>query len=192
MIRGLLQGGLIPPGTLELSISHTTRRPRQGEQDGLDYHFVDRNTFEKMVDEEQFLEWADVFGNLYGTSKQAVLPRLESGVDVLLEIDVQGAEQVMERFPAACGIFLLPPSYEELERRLRYRGLDEPRVITRRLAVSASEIRRYEAYGYVIVNRDAAYASRALAAVILEKRYLLASQREEVLAILRDFPDAGE
>lgn len=188
VIRLLLDGELVPPGSLELSVSHTTRAPRRGEQDGREYHFVDRQTFEAMAQEDQFLEWAEVFGNLYGTSRRAVEPRLDRGVDVLLEIDVEGARQVMERFSEACGIFLLPPSFSELERRLRHRALDTPQVIARRLAVSTWEIRRYESYDYVIVNRDAARAAGALAAVILEKRHRLVNQRGEVLEILQGFP----
>ncbi|MCH9647977.1 MAG: guanylate kinase [Deltaproteobacteria bacterium] len=188
VIRHLLEQDLVPAGSLELSVSHTTRLPRKGEQNGREYHFVDRADFQEMVRDDQFLEWAEVFGNLYGTSRRAVEPRLREGIDVLLEIDVEGARQVLERFPEACGVFLLPPSYQELERRLRHRALDSPQVIDRRLAVSSWEIRRYESYDYVIVNRDAAYAAQALAAAILEKRHRLSSQRDEVLEILRGFP----
>lgn len=192
VIRGLFEQGWVPAGSLELSVSHTTRQPRKGEQNGREYHFVDCESFQAMIRDEQFLEWAEVFGNLYGTSRLAVEPRLEQGIDILLEIDVEGARQVLERFPRACGVFLLPPSYQELERRLRHRALDSPQVIDRRLAVSSWEIRRYESYHYVIVNRDAAYAAQALAAIILDKRHRLNSQRDEVLEILRGFPAEDE
>jgi len=156
--------------------------------DGRDYHFVDVPTFEAMVARGELLEWARVHGNLYGTSRGAVLPLLESGVDMLLEIDVQGADQVLASHSQAFGVFLLPPSYEELERRLRGRGLDDREVIARRLAVSAWEIRRYVNYDYVIINRDAERAARALASVILEKRHRLERRRDDVEEILSQFP----
>ena len=188
VIRALLGGGLVPAETLRFSVSHTTRAPRKGEVDGRDYHFVDVPAFEAMVEGGELLEWARVHGNLYGTSRGAVLPHLEAGLDMLLEIDVQGADQVLASLPQAFGVFLLPPSYEELERRLRGRGLDDADVIARRLAVSAWEIRRYVNYDYVIINRDAERAARALASVIIEKRYRLARRRKDVEEILSHFP----
>ena len=189
VIRELLGQEMVPAETLEFSVSHTTRRPRRGETDGEDYHFVREPEFLEMVEREEFLEWAKVHGNLYGTSKGAVEPSLARGVDVLLEIDVQGAEQVLERTREAFGVFLVPPSYAELERRLTGRGLDEAPVIARRLAVSAWEIKRYVNYDYVIINRDAALAARALAAIILEKRFQRERCADAIAAILADFPD---
>lgn len=190
VIRELLGQAMVPPEALRFSVSHTTRSPRRGEADGKDYHFVGVPHFEAMVEKGEFLEWARVHGNLYGTSRGAVEPFLDRGVDMLLEIDVQGAEQVMERAIGAFGVFLVPPSYGELERRLKGRGLDEPAVVARRLAVSAWEIKRYVKYDYVIINRDAALAARALAAIILEKRFRRPWRSDEVEAILAGFPAA--
>jgi guanylate kinase len=186
----LIQGLLGRPealGRLEFSVSHTTRRPRQGEQDGREYHFVSRKGFEEMAGMGRFLEWAEVHGNLYGTSREEVDPRLEAGVDVLLDIDVQGAEQVLEQRPDAQSVFVLPPSYADLERRLRGRALDGDADIARRLAVSLSEIKRYPRYQYVIINRDAALASEALAAIILEKRCRRERMLDRVGEVVADF-----
>jgi guanylate kinase len=189
LIQSLVEGGFADFGGLAFSVSHTTRRPRQGEIDGRDYHFVDRATFEAMVEADAFLEWAKVHDNFYGTSREEVFPRLERGIDVLLDIDVQGADQVIARCPEAHGIFVLPPSYEVLERRLRSRGLDDERTIARRLAVSLAEIERYDRYHYVIINDDARRASEVLAAIILEKRHRRERMQSRVQEILRDFQD---
>jgi guanylate kinase len=169
------------------SISYTTRPPRAGEVDGSDYHFVSRERFEAMVAADGFLEWAEVYGNLYGTSRHAVFGQLAASVDVVLDIDVQGAEQVMSRYPEAVSIFVLPPSYAALRERLVRRGLDDPAVIERRLSVSWSEIQRYERYRYVIVNDDVDRASWALAAIVLEKRQRLERMQEQVQAVLASF-----
>jgi len=177
-------------GRLEFSVSHTTRAPRLGEQDGREYHFVSRPAFEAMNEQARFLEWAVVHGNLYGTSNDEVEPRLERGIDVLLDIDVQGAEQVLRRRPDAQSIFILPPSYADLERRLRGRALDGAADIARRLEVSLSEIRRYPSYRYVIINRDAALASEALAAIVLEKRCRRERMEEGVGEVVADFERA--
>jgi guanylate kinase len=189
LIQALVAGGFADLGGLAFSVSHTTRQPRQGEADGRDYHFVDRATFEAMVEADAFLEWAKVHDNFYGTSRGEVFPRLERGIDVLLDIDVQGAEQVIARCPEAHGIFVLPPSYEDLERRLRRRALDDERTIARRLAVSLAEIKRYDRYHYVIINDDARRASEVLAAIILEKRHRRERMQSKVQEILRDFQD---
>ncbi|RUM88612.1 MAG: guanylate kinase, partial [Thermovibrio sp.] len=127
---------------LEFSVSYTTRPPRPGEVDGRDYHFVDRKTFERMIEEGDFLEWAEVYGNLYGTSRTQVLKALNEGKDVILDIDTQGALQVKKNFPEAVLIFILPPSLKELERRLRNRGTDDEETIERRLKTAREEIRR--------------------------------------------------
>lgn len=177
-------------GRLEFSVSHTTRSPRLGERDGREYHFVTPADFQTMVEEDRFLEWARVHGNLYGTSRDEVDPRLERGVDVLLDIDVQGAEQVLARRPDSQSIFVLPPSYADLERRLRGRNLDGAADITRRLDVSLSEIKRYPNYRYVIINRDAALASEALAAIILEKRSRRERMDSSVSEVVADFERA--
>jgi len=178
-------------GGLAFSVSHTTRSPRQGEADGEDYHFVAHSTFQAMIAEDRFLEWAEVHGNFYGTSYDEVMPRVENGTDVLLDIDVQGAERVMARYPRAHSIFIMPPSYEALEERLHGRGLDRPEQIARRLAVSIGEISRYDRYHYVIINDDADRACEALAAIILEKRHRQERMLGRVQEILRNFPDRG-
>jgi guanylate kinase len=191
LIRSLLTGGLAGFGGLAFSVSHTTRKPRPGEGDGRDYHFVDHPRFQEMIARDLFLEWAEVHNNYYGTSLDEVMPRLEGGIDVLMDIDVQGAERVLARYPLAHSIFIMPPSYEDLSRRLQLRGLDEPQDIARRLAVSLWEIRRYDGYQYVIINDDANQASEVLAAIILEKRHRRERMRGRVEEILSNFQDRG-
>lgn len=171
VIHRLLREALPGRDGLAFSVSHTTRRPRGNEEDGRDYHFIGRELFEQMIAEDRFLEWAEYTGNYYGTSYDEVTPRLEAGVDVILEIDVQGAERVKGRMPEAHTVFLMPPSYDELERRLVGRSLEDAETRVRRLAVSLWELRRYESYDYVIINDDLERASRVLAAIILEKRH---------------------
>jgi guanylate kinase len=187
LIQSLLNGGFARFGGIEFSVSHTTRHPRQGEVDGTDYHFVDHATFLDMIAADRFLEWAQVHDNFYGTSREEVAPRLEKGIDVLLDIDVQGAEQVLARIPEAHSIFVMPPSFAALKQRLHGRGLDEEGRIARRLAVSLSEVERYERYGYVIINDDASRASEALAAIILEKRHRRERMLSRIQEILEDF-----
>jgi guanylate kinase len=191
LIQSLLKGGLSGFGGVAFSVSHTTRKPRQGETDGKDYHFVSHETFRTMIAEDRFLEWAEVHNNYYGTSYAEVMPRLEAGIDVLLDIDVQGAERVLARYPQAHSIFIMPPSYEALEARLNRRGLDNPEQIARRLTVSLWEIKRYDRYHYVIINDDASRAGEALAAIILEKRHRQERMLGRVQEILRNFPDRG-
>jgi guanylate kinase len=191
LIQSLLNGGFARFGGIEFSVSHTTRTPRQGEVDGADYHFIDHATFLDMITAESFLEWAHVHDHYYGTSRDEVTPRLERGVDVLLDIDVQGAEQVLARMPEAHSIFVMPPGFAALKERLERRGLDDGERIARRLAVSLSEIERYERYGYVIINDDAARASEALAAIILEKRHRRERMLDRIQQILEDFQDRG-
>ena len=192
LIQSLLAGGFAEHhGGLAFSVSHTTRKPRQGEVNGRDYHFVDHATFLGMIEADAFLEWAKVHDNYYGTSRGEVFPRLAEGIDVLLDIDVQGAEQVVTRCPEAHSIFVLPPSYEDLERRLRRRALDDDGAISRRLAVSIQETERYDRYHYVIINDDARRASEALAAIIIEKRHRRVRMQPRIQEILRDFQDRG-
>lgn len=191
LIRGLLAGGLAGFGGLAISVSHTTRRPRPGEVDGVDYHFVDKSTFQSMIAGDLFLEWAEVHNNYYGTSFAEVMPRLEQGIDVVMDIDVQGAERVLARYSEAHSIFIIPPSYEALEERLRGRGLDDPQAIAGRLAVGTWEIRRWERYDYAIVNSDAQQAGEVLAAIILEKRHRREHMRGRVEEILKTFQDRG-
>ncbi len=137
---------------MEFSVSYTTRKPRNGEINGRDYWFVDRETFEKMIEEGDFLEWAEVYGHLYGTSKSQVIKALSEGKDVLLDIDTQGALNVKKNFPEAVLIFILPPSLRELKRRLESRGTDDEETIKKRLKIAREEIRRAPLYDYVVVN----------------------------------------
>jgi guanylate kinase len=174
----LVNAVLAEDPTLVLSVSHTTRAPRAGEADGREYHFVDRATFQRMIDAAQFLESAEVHGNLYGTSQAAVQGVRESGRDVLLEIDWQGAQQVRRIFPDAVGIFILPPSMAELERRLRGRGQDGEDTIARRLAAAADEVSHVAEFDYVIINNHFEEAKRDLAAVVRACRVRLAIQAE--------------
>lgn len=191
LIRNLLEGGSRAAGNLHFSVSHTTRAPRGNECDGEDYHFVDRDRFRKMISRDEFLEWAEVHNNYYGTSNREVMPRLERGVDVLMDIDVQGAERVMAEHPEAHGIFIMPPSYEALRQRLHRRGLDDEEEIERRLAVSLWEIRRYTRYRYVIVNRDAEQASEALAAIVQARRQQTDRLRPEIDRVVASFEEQG-
>ena len=172
---------------LEHSVSHTTRRAREGEVDGRDYHFVDRQTFEAMIGEDAFLEWAEYNHNLYGTSAHEVESRLDRGVDVLLDSEVVGTERLLERCPEAHAIVILPPSYGALEKRLTERGLDGATAVNERLALSLWEIERYGLYHYAIINDDLDRASQALAAIILEKRHRVARQEKSVQTVLKDF-----
>ncbi len=172
---------------LEHSISHTTRAPRRGEVDGVSYHFVDRSRFETMVENGEFLEWAEYNGELYGTSRAEVESRLERGADVLLDIEIVGTEKLLARCPDAHAIFVMPPDYRTLERRLTSRGLDQAGSMADRLELSLWEIERYRIYDYVIINDDLDRASKALEAIILEKRQRIGRQEERVAAILEDF-----
>src|SRR5262245_33335321 len=137
---------------LARSRSYTSRPARAGEQDGVDYNFVSREAFERLVHGQEFLEWADVFGNLYGTRRQDVEALLASGVDVVLVIDVQGARQVRERATGAVSIFVLPPSFQILEQRLRERSQDPEPAIERRLATARTEVSAVDEYDYVVIN----------------------------------------
>lgn len=162
---------------IEKSVSFTTRSPRPGEADGKDYHFVDVDRFARMRDDGEFLEWAEVHGNFYGTSRQWLESRMQAGRDVLLEIDWQGAQQVRARFPKAVGIFILPPSVEELERRLTARGQDSLEVIRRRVLGARDEMRHVGEFDYVIINRELKTACADLAAVVRACRLTLKTQR---------------
>jgi guanylate kinase len=157
------------PG-IALSISHTTRPPRPNDRDGEHYHFVNRGVFEHMVADNAFLEHADVFGNLYGTSRSAVEPLLAQGRDVLLEIDWQGARQVRKAMPGCVSVFILPPSRAELERRLRTRASDDAATIARRLAESREEVAHVGDFDYIVVNDQFADALADLRAIVSGQR----------------------
>jgi len=167
---------------LSFSVSHTSRNPRPGEIEGEHYFFVNECVFESMIEEGDFLEWAHVYGNYYGTGRPFVEQQLERGQDVLLDIDVQGASKVRERVPEAISVFVFPPSYQELEQRLRSRGLDDPAVIEARLEIARNEIREYSQYDYMIVNDDIEESVNELQSIVLAARCL----REKVEARVRD------
>jgi guanylate kinase len=174
---------------IRFSVSHTTRPSRPEERDGREYHFVDRGEFEAMIAAGRFLEWARVFGrHLYGTSREAVEEQLAAGWDVLLDIEVQGARQVLERWPEAVSIFVLPPSFEALEERLRGRAADGEGEIARRLRTARDEVRQCHRYEYVILNDDVDRACRALAAVFLARRHRRERMGGRIDRILDGFP----
>jgi len=163
--------------SVHLSVSFTTRGPRPGELDGREYHFVDVATFRAMLARGDFLEWAEVHGNFYGTSGAWIADQLNAGHDVLLEIDWQGAQQVRAAFPDAIGVFILPPSMEELTRRLTGRGTDSAEVIERRLAAAQAEMRHVGEFDYVIINDSLEQALNDLSAVVRASRLNLNAQR---------------
>ena len=162
---------------VQLSISYTTRSPRPGEQNGREYHFVDAAEFRAMRERGDFLEWAEVHGNFYGTSRVWLARQMEAGRDVLLEIDWQGAQQVRKQFPEAVGIFILPPSLAELEHRLRGRGTDSEEVIARRLTAAVGEMRHVDEFDFAIINNDLDMALKDLAAAVHAARLRCARQR---------------
>jgi guanylate kinase len=172
----LVNAAIAEDARLVLSISYTTRAPRPGEQNGREYHFVDRTTFVRMVEASEFLESAEVHGNLYATSQTQIAVALQSGRDVVLEIDWQGAEQVRRAFPDAVGIFILPPSMDELRRRLVSRGQDPEPVIQQRLAAAADEISHAAEFDYAIINNNFDEAKRDFAAVVRAARLRLSRQ----------------
>lgn len=157
-------------GGITVSVSHTTRAPRPGEQDGVDYHFTDRERFEALVTAGEFVEHARVFDNYYGTCRATLVERLEAGEDVILEIDWQGARQVFEAFPQAVKVFILPPSREALFQRLQGRGQDSGETIRRRMADAVSEMRHYDEYHYLVFNNDFEAALAELEALFRAQR----------------------
>lgn len=159
------------------SVSYTTRPPRPAERDGHDYHFIDIQTFLAMREHGDFLEWAEVHGNFYGTSRTWLLDEMRTGRDTLLEIDWQGAQQVRALMPAAVGIFILPPSVAELERRLRARGQDSEEVIQRRVAAALGEMRHVDEFDFVIINNNLQEALVDLAAAVRAARLKFPQQR---------------
>ncbi len=174
---------------LALSVSFTTRPPRSGEVDGREYHFVDGKTFEKMLGRGEFLESAEVHGNRYGTSRKWIGESRAKGLDVVLEIDWQGARQVRKAFPDAVSIFILPPVpvLPELERRLRARGQDTEEAIQRRLHDAREEISHVGEFDYVIINKEFEEARRDLAAIVQATRLTLSRQSANHPEIFKTF-----
>jgi guanylate kinase len=174
---------------LRLSRSYTSRPPRPGEIDGVDYNFVSRERFEEMAAAGEFLEWADVFGNLYGTRAADTQALLDAGLDVVLVIDVQGARKVRQSGLETTAIFVMPPSFETLERRLRGRSKDSEAAIQRRLKVARDEVASFADYDFVVINDEVVPAVERLRSIVLAERARLRAMRREAEAIVRTFHD---
>lgn len=168
------------------SVSYTTRPPRPGEVDGRDYFFISRQQFQEMIGHDEFLEWAEVFGHFYGTAMAKLRSVVESGRDIILDIDVQGAGQLRRRLPRSVHIFVLPPSLPALEERLRGRGSDPEAMIRERLQAARDEIGHYREYQYVIVNRDLAESISQLRSIIVAERSKTVHYRPEDLGLPAD------
>jgi guanylate kinase len=174
------------PG-LMFSVSYTTRQPRGHEVDGQSYHFVTREDFKGMLARDEFLEWAEVFGNYYGTHRGILESARDRDTDLVLDIDVQGARQLKQRIPEAVTVFILAPSRQILEQRLRARGEDREDVIERRLREAAEEIRNYKAYDYVLINRDLAASDAVLSAIVHAERVRRTRIEDQIRPILDTF-----
>jgi guanylate kinase len=170
---------------LVVSISHTTRKPRGQEQDGREYHFIDEASFRQMIDAGDFVEWAEVHGHLYGTSRAAIEQRVAVGQDVMLEIDWQGALQIKQLFPNAVLIFILPPSYDELAQRLNRRGEDHPEVIAQRLTNAHHEVAQAKHFDFVIINGLFETAVFDLKTVVHSQRLKYAAQLRSKPAVFK-------
>ncbi len=169
---------------IAVSVSHTTRPMRPGEEDGKHYHFVDKSQFEALIEKGDFLEHAQVFGNYYGTSQSAVQQQLSTGIDVILEIDWQGAQQVRRLMPEAVSIFILPPSRQALQDRLTGRGQDSEEVITGRMNEAISEMSHFHEYDYVVVNDSFEVALAELKSIFQAERLSIARQSERHQAMI--------
>lgn len=167
-----------------ISVSYTTRAPRPGEEDGVHYHFVDESRFVEMIERTELLEHAHVFGRRYGTGRDKTEELLARGLDVMLDIDWQGAQQVRKLLPEARSVFILPPSSEELERRLRGRGQDDDATIQKRMAAAKAEMSHYAEYDFLIVNEDFERALEELTALFLAPRLAVASQAGRHAALI--------
>ncbi|HEX5128930.1 MAG TPA: guanylate kinase [Usitatibacter sp.] len=172
---------------IRLSISYTTRAPRPGEVDGREYHFVDHAAFERMIAAGDFLEHANVYGNHYGTSRRWIEEQLEGDHDVLLEIDWQGARQVKKLFPHMVGISIVPPSLDELRRRLQGRGKDAPEVIEKRMSTAREELAHVLEFSYIIVNERFEAALSDLQAVVRASRVTCAQQQVRLAKLIDEF-----
>lgn len=185
MIRRLLER---PPGEpLHFSVSHTTRPMRPGERDGREYHFVATEAFRSMVGRDEFLEHNEVHGHIYGTSRAEVLPRLEAGQDVVLDIDVQGARDIRRVHPESILIFIVPESQGELERRLTTRGLDGEEAIKKRLINAAREVQQAAEFQYVIVNEELDRATIELESIVRARRLTAVRQAARLERIRKEF-----
>ena len=174
---------------ISFSVSYTSRPKRGHEVDGKDYHFVSREDFQQMKERGEFLEWAAVFDNYYGTHRGILETAQLQGKDLVLDIDVQGARQLKSQFPEAVTVFILPPSRQVLEQRLRARGEDSDQVIARRLRDAEQEIRNYNAYDYVLINRDLAGSDAVLSAIVSAERVRRNRIEDQIRPILGTFLD---
>ena len=172
---------------MKFSVSHTTRVPRGEERDGVEYFFTDRPGFESLIKAGEFLEWAEVHGNYYGTSRSRVYDFLRQGNDVILDIDVHGARSIKQTCSDAVAVFILPPSFESLRERLLRRELDDENVIEKRLNVARKEIGRYTEYDYLIVNNDLEKAKRELEAIIVSTHCRMKARRDTAVSIIETF-----
>ncbi len=169
-----------------LSVSHTTRAPRASENEGVDYHFVDREQFAAMCSASQFLEHAEVFGNRYGTSRQQVDMHLERGTDVILDVDWQGARQIRQHMPGSVSVFILPPSWAVLEQRLRDRRTDSSGVIEKRMRAAQGEVSHFSEFDFLLVNEDFQRAVEALGLIVRASRLRVAPQRARHEGLIRE------
>lgn len=177
LLSALLGSPANADGRMKLSVSHTTRAMRPGEENGVHYHFVDQASFKALIERGAFFEWAEVFGNFYGTSKETIEQSLAQGIDIFLDIDWQGARQIRAQMPEARSLFILPPSLPVLEQRLHGRGQDSAEVIAGRMAKAVDEMSHYDEYDYLLVNDDFATTLAQLQAVVLAERTTLAKQQ---------------
>ncbi|WP_455920792.1 guanylate kinase [Pseudomonas putida] len=177
LVKALLDAQPDTQRSIRLSVSHTTRAMRPGEVDGVNYHFVDRPEFQRMIEHGDFLEQAEVFGNCYGTSRSALQQTLDEGHDLILEIDWQGAQQVRELMPFARSIFILPPTQQALRQRLTNRGQDSDEIIDGRMREAVSEMSHFDEYDYLVINDDFATALDDLKAIFRANTLLKASQQ---------------
>ncbi|HUK19143.1 MAG TPA: guanylate kinase [Bryobacteraceae bacterium] len=172
---------------LMFSVSYTTRKPRGAEKEGENYRYVSRDEFERMTGRGEFLEWAEVFGNYYGTHRGILEEAQAAGCDLVLDIDVQGARQLKEQVPEAVTVFILAPSRQILEERLRARGEDRDEVIQRRLRDAAEEIRNYKQYDYVLINRDLTESDAALSSIVHAERVRRSRMEDRIRPVLETF-----
>ncbi len=186
LIKALLTRHSCEQKPLKVSVSHTTREPRPGENDGEHYHFVAHSAFESLIEQGAFFEYAKVFDQYYGTSRLAIENTLEQGVDVFLDIDWQGARQVKAQYPAAHLVFILPPSVAELEQRLIGRGQDSAEVIARRMRDAKAEMSHLDEFDYVLINDDFEQTLAAFYAIVLDKRQTLTYQTLHHAKLLDD------
>lgn len=177
---------------LSYSVSFTTRAPRSGEIDGREYFFVEQDKFEQLVAENEFLEWANVHGKLYGTSRQQVFKEIAEGRDIVLEVDVQGASSVRSLLPESVSVFILPPSFEILKSRLIARGTDSLEELDVRLRNAPSELQDYSAFQYVIINDDAGRAANQLEAIVYAERARLSRQEPKIKRVVEAFINKDE